>query len=201
MTHLRLDENAVAIRRANIRRFGAGWLRPPGVGKTMQGLWDERAERDEAEAAAQREMALAEAQAAAEAMASGEQTEGGEGERQVEHDLDDDIPEAEDEGAEWPSSDEEDDALPMNEIDGDFGPDGVTQSIVGDGVGDALDRDLDDDVPEAGSYQHTDTDVEDSSSVLEDDTEIGRISLGMNSFVSHVGLGSSPLPPSRGPGR
>jgi hypothetical protein len=49
---LRSDENAISQRRANIRRFGAGWLKPPGIGKTLQGIWDERIEREEAEAAA-----------------------------------------------------------------------------------------------------------------------------------------------------
>lgn len=51
---LRADENTVAIRKANIRRFGAGWLRPLGVGKTLQGMADERAEREEQEGVAQR---------------------------------------------------------------------------------------------------------------------------------------------------
>lgn len=51
---LRADENAIATRKANIRRFGAGWLRPPGIGKTLQGLEDERLEREEQEAAAMR---------------------------------------------------------------------------------------------------------------------------------------------------
>lgn len=51
---LRADENAIATRKANIRRFGAGWLRPPGIGKTLQGMEDERIEREEQEAAAMR---------------------------------------------------------------------------------------------------------------------------------------------------
>lgn len=48
---LRNDENLILQRKANIRRFGAGWLRPPGVGKTLQGIDDERAEREEVESA------------------------------------------------------------------------------------------------------------------------------------------------------
>lgn len=44
---LRADELTVLTRKANIRRFGAGWLRPMGVGKTLQGLADEMAEREE----------------------------------------------------------------------------------------------------------------------------------------------------------
>lgn len=63
---LRADELAVHNRKANIRRFGAGWLRPPGVPKTLQGFADERAEREEQELTAGREAAMLEAQAAAE---------------------------------------------------------------------------------------------------------------------------------------
>ena len=51
---LRADENIVAIRKQNIRRFGAGWLRPLGVGKTLQGMADENAEKEEQELVAQR---------------------------------------------------------------------------------------------------------------------------------------------------
>ena len=48
---LRADENLIAQRKQNIRRFGAGWLRPPGVAKTLQGMDDEKAEREEVESA------------------------------------------------------------------------------------------------------------------------------------------------------
>lgn len=44
---LRADEVTILTRKANIRRFGAGWLRPMGVGKTLQGMADEMAEREE----------------------------------------------------------------------------------------------------------------------------------------------------------
>jgi hypothetical protein len=47
---LRADELTILNRKANIRRFGAGWLRPMGVGKTLQGMADEMAEREEAAA-------------------------------------------------------------------------------------------------------------------------------------------------------
>lgn len=47
---LRADENAILLRKANIRRFGAGWLRPVGLAKTLQGMDDEKTEREEAEA-------------------------------------------------------------------------------------------------------------------------------------------------------
>ena len=183
----------------------------------MQGLWDEQAERDEAEATALREATLAEAQAAAEAMA-GEDDDGAggeEGDGQAEHDLDDDIPEADgdeeedeedqdQEDAEWVDfegvGDDDGGMLPIHEIDGDFGPDGMRMSIIGDGAGDMMGGDLDGDVPEGGSYQHTDTDVEDSSSSVEDDgggMRRGRSSIGMASVVGFAGAASSPVQTTR----
>jgi hypothetical protein len=51
---LRAEENAIRLRKSNIRRFGAGWLKPPGISKTLQGLIDEKAEREEQELAAMR---------------------------------------------------------------------------------------------------------------------------------------------------
>ena len=123
---------------------------------------DERAEREEQESAAQREFALAEAQAAAEAEALEREQQGqtmGEGEGGLERDLDDDVPDADEEddmGDDWIDDEQEldeDGLLPGldDEGEGDYGDDGGG-------------RDLDEDVPEAGSYQHTDTELEDESS-------------------------------------
>ena len=44
---LRQTEFFIAQRKINIQRFGAGWIRPPGVGKTYQASMDEAAEREE----------------------------------------------------------------------------------------------------------------------------------------------------------
>lgn len=156
---LRADENAILQRKANIRRFGAGWLRPPGVPKTLQGMADERAEREEQESAANREFALAEAQAAAEAEALEREQEGmamGGGEQQLERNLDDDVPDADeddDAGEDWIDDEQEMDEEGMPDMEEE-----------GDGDYAEAGRDLDEDVPEAGSYQHTDTDLEDESS-------------------------------------
>lgn len=123
---------------------------------------DERAEREEQESAAQREFALAEAQAAAEAEALEREQHGmamGEGPEILERDLDEDVPDAdEDDGTaeEWVDDEQDlddDGLLPATEAEGE-----------GDYADDGGGRDLDDDVPEAGSYQHTDTDAEDDSS-------------------------------------
>ena len=142
------EEEAILARKANVRRFGATWLRPPGISKTYQAMVDEAAERAEQEAIARREAALAEEQQAAEEEArrvrmmhgggtmdlDGEDDEAG----VMERDLDEEVPEADEEGSEDSELEEH-----------DFGLDGT--------------RDLDDDVPDAGSYEHTDTDLEDSS--------------------------------------
>jgi len=90
-----------------------------------------------------------------------------------ERDLDDDIPDA-DEGHEWI---DEEDGLPAEEGDGDYGDEpGLDMDASMET------RDLDDDVPEAGSYQHTDTDVEDGSS----DIEVG--SGGRQSIPAAMGV-------------
>lgn len=166
---LRADENAIVARRANIRRFGAGWLRPPGVGKTLQGMADERAEREEVELARAREMAVMEMQVQQDEIQGGVEggmpqmvEEGGEGER----DLDEDVPEADDVGEEGEWSDDDGDEL---EVVGGFGADDFAEGVEGSYVeGEA---NLDDGIPDAdaggmegGSYEHTDTELEDESS-------------------------------------
>lgn len=145
---LELEEEALAARKANVRRFGATWLRPPGVTKTYQAMVDEAAERAEQESIAHREAALAEQQAAAEEEARrmrsvhGMDVDGEDDVEGMERDLDGEVPDADNVGG---SDVEEDGHLPSDEEDGD-------------------DRDLDDDVPEAGAYEHTDTEAEDSTS-------------------------------------
>jgi hypothetical protein len=171
-----------------------------------------------------REAALAEAQAAAEALAAreGDGVEGeGEGNAEAdggedhadERDLDDDIPEA-DETGDWVDSDAEDEALPMHEVDGDFPADGVRIRLMGNGEMDmdqsglgeeAMGRDLDDDVPDAGSYQHTDTDLEETSSEIMDAVEVSglgaaELGVGRSSLAGRASIGSSvfrssPMPP------
>ncbi|MCJ1314222.1 hypothetical protein MMC25_007902 [Agyrium rufum] len=300
LTTLLADENAIEARKANIRRFGCGWLRPPGVSKTLQVSWDEKAEREEQEAVAAREAALLEAQAMAEEQerlgaagggGEGEQVGGGEdgeegmvegdeGMGEGERDLDAEIPDADvdvdadvdedediegEEGDAWASSNEDEDdnrraargggggggggdengdlagelrtpvrrrlipqrpgavgffgdeeeegGLSVGEGDGDYADDAAVGMEGQSGYGFGTDgaRDLDEDVPEAGSYQHTDTDVEDMSDA--DDSgwvghatrQSGRLSGGIGSggLGSSV-FGSSPVAVRRsagGPGR
>lgn len=67
-------------RKLHIQRFGATWIRPPGLNKTLQGELDERAERAEAE-----RLALLEEQAAGDEDVAG--VEGDEDERRVEGNI------------------------------------------------------------------------------------------------------------------
>jgi hypothetical protein len=210
LTALAADENAIYQRKQNVRRFGAGWIRPPGVAKTLQALKDEELEKEEQEAMARREqimMDLAAAQqdaANAEARMHGEEgdmDDDDDEENGGEHDLDDDVPEAvnsSDESASASSSDSDSDSdsdnegsvsaaspdargsesIPFNEdsfIEGSQLEAEVSAMLdheEAEMAGVLQDeRDLDDDVPEAGSYEHTDSELDDS------DSSAGDISL------------------------
>nr|POE53505.1 hypothetical protein CFP56_28727 [Quercus suber] len=204
------DEAAIIQRKAAIRNFGAYWIRPLGVSKTLQTMTEEEAERlEQAEIERQEEgmrdmqaqQQLQEAQTrAAEAAAQADDAAAA-GE---EVDLDDEIPEAPD--ATDDEEEEEDDTgiesengiettgeVSFNEdsmmegshlvgdenVEEDDEEEGRLYAEIqeaeltgaardGEALGIELDvameRDLDDSVPEAGSYQHTDTEVEDSDS-------------------------------------
>jgi hypothetical protein len=155
---------------------------------------DEIAEREEQEILARREQVLADLQAAQTDAANREQAaEGQDEEIEGERDLDDDVPEAEAEssiisGSEVSSDVEEGDTSAL-EGRGDvtFNEDSFLEGSVADAAevehmlemeeaemaGVLQDeRDLDDDVPEAGSYEHTDTELDYSSDV---DNSLSRI--------------------------
>lgn len=102
-----------------------------------------------------------------------------------ERDLDDDIPDADDEMNNWIDEDG-DDVLPVDEGEGDYADvDGLGEE------GELEERDLDDDVPEAGSYQHTDTDVEDDSSEHESGRRRSMIWPGMGGLSGNPLMGGS----------
>jgi len=124
---LRADEAYQERRHLNIANFGATWLRPPGVAKSLFQLREERREHDEHAEALRREAALAQQLADAEAAAAeAEAAAGGLGTGAVdgdgvgmdgdmmdaeadgdggERDLDDDIPDAEGFGFDGADSD------------------------------------------------------------------------------------------------
>ncbi|EMD59298.1 hypothetical protein GGP41_009170 [Bipolaris sorokiniana] len=202
LSSLTADENTIAHRKLNVRRFGAGWLRPPGVSKTLQALKDEELEKEEQEMMQRREQVMMDLAAAQQEAANEEQRERGEMEEEAgigeeERDLDDEVPEAEESMSESSSgaasssnsnsgSDSEDEREEQgSEISGDaqeestvpFNEDSFIEgSMMEAEVSHMLEmeeaemagvlqdeRDLDDDVPEAGSYEHTDSELEDSS--------------------------------------
>ncbi|GAB7335952.1 hypothetical protein MBLNU13_g08196t1 [Cladosporium sp. NU13] len=97
---LAADEAAIAQRKAAIRNFGAYWIRPPGVPKTLQAMTEEEQERREQEEIERRERGMLDMQAQqqlAEAQQQGAQAmaEQEDPEAPEERDLDDEIPEAE----------------------------------------------------------------------------------------------------------
>jgi hypothetical protein len=189
LTH---DENTIEQRKLNVRRFGAGWIRPPGIAKTLQAIKDEELEKEEQEIMQRREqvmMDLAAAQQdAANAEAREEQGEEGEEER----DLDDEVPEAEvtasesdddssDEEGDESVDEENDTTVPFNEgsfIEGSMLEAEVSHMLEmeeAEMAGVLQDeRDLDDDIPEAGSYEHTDSELEDDSE--EDESRVAGLS-------------------------
>ncbi|KAK7182963.1 hypothetical protein PSPO01_11062 [Paraphaeosphaeria sporulosa] len=185
-TQLLLDENKQKQRNANIRHFGASWIRPPGIQKTYQAMIDEEKEIKEQEALAMREQQMMDLAAAQQDAANAEAREAaGDEIDEEERDLDDDVPEAEASGS---ASEEESDVGSESEegsgVSGEEGRADVTfnedsfieGSMIEGRVGQMLameeasmegslleERDLDDDVPEAGEYEHTDSSLLDSS--------------------------------------
>lgn len=137
---LRADQAYMDRRLANISNFGATWLKPPGVRKTLYQMREERREAEEQAEAVRREQLAAEL-AEAEAAQVAQQAEGleggmmgvegdGEGMGEGEVNLDDEIPDADasglggfgsDEDSSEESEDEEDD----QEENDDAGADNV----------------------------------------------------------------------------
>jgi hypothetical protein len=173
---------------------------------------DEAAEREEQEILARREQALLDLAAAETEAANRAQAAEGQDEEmmEAERDLDDDVPEAEaDEsnlsGSEDVSEVEEGDTSALGgQADMTFNEDSFIEgsSVVAGEVEHMLEmeeaemagvlqdeRDLDDDIPEAGSYEHTDTELDYSS----DEADNSRIS-GPSAGRRRSGRRSSGLP-------
>ncbi|KAH7089879.1 Apc15p protein-domain-containing protein [Paraphoma chrysanthemicola] len=195
LTH---DENTIDQRKLNVRRFGSGWIRPPGVPKTLQAMKDEEMEKEEQEMLQRREQVMLDLAAAQQDAANAEAREqADDAEENDERDLDDEVPDADaspsedsltDSSDESGSEDveaENDTTVPFNEdsfIEGSMLEAEVSHMLEmeeAEMAGVLQDeRDLDDDVPEAGSYEHTDSELEDES-----DDESTR-PLGMSSVRS-----------------
>lgn len=111
LARLAADETYMQRRRLNVQNFGSGWLRPPGIAKTLHQMREEKREQEEHQEAMRRErlaqeLAEAEADAAAETM---DDEQGMMDDVQLDgaQDLDDDIPDADDDFALGGDSDEE----------------------------------------------------------------------------------------------
>lgn len=192
---LAADEAAIAARKAAIRNFGAHWIRPPGITKTLQAMNEEEAERLEQEEVARQERGMAdlEARQQFEELQARRQA-GGEGEMGEERDLDEEVPDASDAGEdEEPDGDSnvgEESGIEITQGSVSFNEDSIVggSRVEGGMIGEdeevryaqeleeaeltgaardeedlgiEHERNLDDSVPEAGSYQHTDTELED----------------------------------------
>lgn len=224
------DEAKLEKRKDNVAKFGAGWIRPPGIAKTYQARMDEEAEMKEQMELARREAVMLEMQQAAAAQ-NGLPNEDGEGEEEEEEerDLDDEVPDADAlEDLDDDDDDDDDDSddisiadeytetsiLQNHEGEVTFNEESLLEgSVDGDGqvllamedaelVGRLQDqrdlgmdvgeeRDLDEDVPEAGSYEHTDTEEEEDSTEGEEDSEINVRVQGLSNGRSRRSLGRS----------
>ena len=177
---LAVDEAAIAQRKAAVRNFGASWIRPPGISKTLQAMTEEEAERAEQAELERQERGLMDMQAQqqleearARADEAAAQADAGE-----EVNLDDEIPEAEAttadvtfnedsvvEGSHMEAVEQEEDEHERDVAREEAELTGAARDE--EELGIEHERDLDDSVPEAGSYQHTDTEEEDSYSESE----------------------------------
>lgn len=176
---LAADEAAIEQRKAAVRLFGSQWIRPPGIPKTLQAMTEEALEREEQaeldrQESGMRDMQaqqqLAEAQQAANETAA-QVDAGGEEERN----LDDEIPDADVTAADVTFNEDsimEGSQLEHEEQNVEQYVEMEEAELTGaardeEDLGLDLERDLDDSIAEAGSYQHTDTEVEDSDSESE----------------------------------
>ncbi|KAM0559481.1 hypothetical protein ACHAPJ_004511 [Fusarium lateritium] len=95
LARLAADEQYMQRRRLNVQNYGSGWLKPPGVPKTLHQMREEKREQEEHQEAMRREQL---AQELAEAETEGMPGEGTMDDVQLDgaQDLDDEIPDADD---------------------------------------------------------------------------------------------------------
>ncbi|KIX94186.1 uncharacterized protein Z520_10213 [Fonsecaea multimorphosa CBS 102226] len=143
------DERTISQRKMAIAMYGYSWLKPAGCAKTMLGRREEEVEKEEVDRQL-REVELQErlAQEAEEQERLARLNETGEGEMEVgERDLDEDIPDA-------------------DEADMDGEEDGGTEEEDGDEIDggeddEAMQADLDDEIPDADDQDDEDEDEDD----------------------------------------
>lgn len=183
---LAAEESAIRQRKAAVRGFGAQWIRPIGFPKTLQAQTEEEVERLEMLEEQRRNQGLDDLQAQQQLLETQQQAQehaaqteaGDEDADEDEVDLDAEIPDADATGITFnEESMLEGSQIDMTDHDADEYA-GIEEAELTGAARDEedldmdLDRDLDDSVPEAGSYQHTDTELEetDSESELQDES-------------------------------
>ncbi|KAH8677428.1 Apc15p protein-domain-containing protein [Xylariales sp. PMI_506] len=153
LARLRADEQNIERRLHNVAHFGSTWLKPPGVPKTLHQIREERREQDDHQEALRREQLAQElADAEAEAgMGEPEAALGGAGDADADddamgdaagsdamddvqldgaRDLDDEIPEADDDFALSPVSDDSDEDTSDNSSEDDEEPMGTPAGAI-----------------------------------------------------------------------
>jgi hypothetical protein len=186
LARLHYDERIIDVRKSNVMRFGAGWLRPPGVTKTLQSRLDEAQEQLEHMEIQRRDAEIRAQEEAAQHTGAGGAHPGLdriELPDQEERDLDADVPDAEQSTIASDEENENTGSVTFHEESLLQGSPNVTRQValaredaeldgrLQDERDLGMEGDLDDDVPEAGSYEHTDTELEDDSSD-EDNVEL-----------------------------
>ncbi|KAF2160850.1 hypothetical protein M409DRAFT_70162 [Zasmidium cellare ATCC 36951] len=189
LAQLSQSENSIEHHKSQIRNWGSSWIRPPGVTKTLQAMNEEAQEREEQAELERQEANVRDMQAQQQLQDAQQQAQDTtQLDVEQERDLDGEIPDASEditfnedsmvEGSQLDATEEDliDDAEQEEaELTGaardeeDLGMDVDLDAEV--------ERNLDDSIPEAGSYQHTDTEVEDSDSeseLLQDSPARGR---------------------------
>ncbi|KAJ6439540.1 Anaphase-promoting complex, subunit 15/MND2 [Purpureocillium lavendulum] len=118
LARLAADEQYVHCRRLNVQNFGSGWLKPPGVPKTLHQMREEKREQEEHQEALRREQL---AQELAEAEVAGMPDDNMMDDVQLDgaQDLDDDIPDADADDHFGMDSDDDEDAGEEEEDDDD----------------------------------------------------------------------------------
>lgn len=189
---LAAEEAAIRQRKAAVRGFGAQWIRPIGFPKTLQAQTEEELERLEMLEEQRRNQGLDDLQAQQQLLETQQQAQehaaqaeaGEEDAEEEEVDLDAEIPDADASGADLTFNEEsmlEGSQIEPAEREADEYAEMEEAELTGAARDEQdldmdLDRDLDDSVPEAGSYQHTDTELEesDSESELQEDSFTSR---------------------------
>ncbi|KAI1325606.1 Apc15p protein-domain-containing protein [Xylariaceae sp. FL0255] len=172
LARLRADEANIERRRANVTNFGAAWLKPPGLPKTLHQLREERREAEEHQETLRREQLaqeLAEAEAAGAETAAADEDGGGAIDAVLDDVLANQGEGEEGGGGVLGGRQRVHGAGSLADADGDEGMDDVQL----DGT-----RDLDEDIPEAEEADFglsdndvTDEDITNSNSNASDEDE------------------------------